>query len=71
MLLEAFYNQQRGFQRPFPFLGHLPRPVEIFNGGTAFSKPFHDALMAAGAGFASGLNNSHQNGGKVKDRYSW
>lgn len=70
MLLEAFYNQQRGFQRPFPFLGHLPRPVDMLNGGTAFSKPFHDALMAAGAGFASGLNNSHHNGGKVKDRYA-
>ncbi|XP_055306423.1 transcription factor hamlet-like isoform X2 [Sitodiplosis mosellana] len=71
MLLEAFYNQQRGFQRPFPFLPHLTRaPVDMLGGGAAFSKPFHDALMAAGAGFPPSLNNSHHNGGKAKDRYA-
>ncbi|XP_031634878.1 histone-lysine N-methyltransferase PRDM16-like isoform X2 [Contarinia nasturtii] len=69
VLLEAFYNQQRGFQRPFPFLGHLTRPVDILNNGTAFNKPFHDVLMAAG-GFATGLSNSHHNGAKNKDRYA-
>lgn len=70
MLLEAFYNQHRGFQRPFPFLGGLPRTVDILNSNTAFNRPFQDVLMAAGAGFASGLNTSHHNGGKVKDRYA-
>lgn len=43
----------------------------MLNGSTTFSKPFHDALMAAGAGFASNLNNSHHTtGGKIKDRYA-
>lgn len=69
MLLEAFYNQ-RGFQRPFSFLGALPRPVDMFNGNAGFNRPFHDALMAAGAGLASSLNNSHHNSGKPKDRYA-
>lgn len=72
MLLEAIYRQQPtnlpGFQRPFPFLGHMPRPVDMLNGNPAFNKPFHDALMAAGAGFASNMNNHHS--GKIKDRYA-
>lgn len=68
MLLEAIYNQQRAFQRPFPF---LPRPVDMMNGGSMLnSKPFHDALMAAGANFATTLaTNQHHNGGKLKDKY--
>lgn len=71
MLLEAVYNQQRSFQRPFSFLGHLPRPVDMLNGNSSFSRPFQDALMAASVGFASGLNSNHHNGvGKAKDRYT-
>lgn len=72
MVLEAYnnlYNQQRGFQRPFPFFGHLARPIDMLNSNTAFNKPLHDAFMAQ-AGFVSGLNTPHHNGGKAKDRYS-
>lgn len=71
MLLEAFYQQRSNLPRPFPFLNHLrPNPADIMNCNQAFNKPFHDVLMAARAGFATGLNNSHHNGGKVKDRYA-
>lgn len=69
-VLEAFYNQPRGFQRPFPFFSHFPRHVDILNGGAAFNKPIHDVLLAASAGLASSLNNAHHNGGKSKDRYA-
>lgn len=71
MLLEAFCRQPSGFQRPFPFLGHVPRPVDILGGNATFSKPFHDALIAAGAGLVPNFNNTtHANVGKIKDRYA-
>ncbi|XP_037042458.1 transcription factor hamlet-like isoform X4 [Bradysia coprophila] len=68
MLLEAIYRPTNlgAFQRPFPFLGHMGRPgFDMLNRNGQFpSKPFHEALMAAG-GLNSGLGN-----GKLKDRYA-
>lgn len=62
------------FQRPFSFLGCGRQPpgsggtFDILNRHQPFaSKPFHEALMAAG-GLASGLGSVGV-GGKLKDRY--
>lgn len=70
MLLGAYIQQHQPhglpFQRPFPFLGQLPRP--LLNGDFPFSKSFHAGLMGAGAGYIPQPHqkSSHSNG-KVKD----
>lgn len=68
ILLEAMYRPQMGgFQRPFPLFGPMGRPgFDLMGrGGVQFpSKPYHEALMAAG-----GLPGS-MGGGKLKDRYA-
>lgn len=73
MLLEAMYRPAGlgGFQRPFPFLGPIGRPgFDLLNRNGPFtSKPFHDALIAAG-GLPPGLNSTSLHGGKLKDRYT-
>lgn len=69
MLFEAMCRPMN-FQRPFPFMGHLPRP-DIMSANPSFTKPFHDVLaIAAGAGFPNFNNPTHHNTGKMKDRYA-
>lgn len=72
MLLGAYLQQHQhhhpAFPRPFPFLGQLPRPLDLLSGELSFNKNFHNRLMSAGAGYIppTHTKSSHANG-KVKD----
>lgn len=76
MLLEAIYQQHQqqhqqhpNFPRPFPFLAHFPRPMELLNADIPFNKPFQH-LMANPVFPAALHTNSAPTNGKAKDRYT-